>query len=84
MKFTIKEEGKNGSVEVTDTGLTRRAKKLIGRDDTMFINYDRINSVTHISKMIGADLIEVIVGGEVYLWKCAEAGKLARIINDSM
>ena len=84
MQFTIKENGKNGSIEVSETGLTRKDKKLIGRDNTTFINYSRINSVTHVSKMIGADNVEVVVGGDVYVWKCADASKLATLINDKL
>ena len=84
MKFTVKEDGKNGTIEAAANGLTRTTKKLVGRDNTTFINYSRIDHVTHISKMVGSDIAEVSVGGTVYAWKCANAAELVDLINGNM
>lgn len=84
MIFTIKEDGKNGTIEAADKGLTRSTKKLVGRDNITFINYSRIDHVTYISKMLGSDVAQVSMGGTVYSWKCTKAAALVDLINSNM
>lgn len=82
MKFKVKEDGKNGTVEVADQGVTYTDKKLIGRDNVTWYKYNRIEYVTLISRMIGSDIAEISVGGTVCQWKTSNAKKLVAMINE--
>ena len=81
MNFKIKNNGKNGSIDITPTGLTYTDKQWLGRPDTSFISFDRVNSVTHCSRFIRADAVRLDVGGAVFTWKCKQASKLTDMIN---
>ena len=81
---TIKEDGKNGTIEVTPKGLRRVIKKLVGKNDEQFFPWTAI-SHTHLNrKMVGANVLTVYVGPRTYEWKCSTAEALADAINQNI
>ena len=79
----IKEDGKNGTIEVTPKGLRRVIKKLIGKNE-QFFPWTAI-SHTHLTrKMVGANVLTVYVGPHTYEWKCSSAEALAEEINQNI
>ena len=80
--FTIKESGKNGTVEITAKGLVRTIKRTLGKDDTQFFPWSAI-SHTHLDrKRMGSDTLTVYVGTRTYEWKATQAADLAETVNE--
>lgn len=68
-EFMISEEGRNGSIVFTTTGLERMIKKSFGRNDREFIPYQSIGSVAHNRKSMGLDRVAVRLAGNEIEWK---------------
>lgn len=67
-KYTIKEDGDNGSVEVDRDEIVRTHKRRLGRDDEVKISMRTITSV-EVDRQIGGDVVTVKTPGAIYEWK---------------
>jgi len=70
-KYTVKEDGNNGSVEVKPDEIIRTYKKRFGRDDKLHIPMRSVASVHH-DRQIGGDVVTVKARGAVYTWKMSD------------
>ena len=70
-KFTVKEDGNNGSVEVNADEIVRTHKRRLGRDDKVRIPMRTVSSVDHDSQL-GGDVVTVKTPGAVYAWKLSD------------
>ena len=82
--FKIREEGKNGTVEVHADRLIRTRKKTIGKDDIQTIPLKSISGVHHDRKTLGTDLVKLDVGSVSYEWKVSNAERMVAAIHSRM
>jgi hypothetical protein len=61
-EYMVKEEGKNGKVEVFDDRIVRTRKKTLGKDDVQTIPIKAVTGVSHDRKTLGSDEVKLIVG----------------------
>ncbi|MDK1292933.1 MAG: hypothetical protein QGM46_11475, partial [Actinomycetota bacterium] len=83
-KFTIKESGRNGTVEVFDDRIERTIKNRIVKDDHQMIPLRNATSVHQDRRMLGADKVRVVVGIETYEWKVKNAEKFVKVMNEKL
>lgn len=83
-RYSIKEEGKNGTVEVFDDRIVRTRKRTIGKDDIQTFPIKAVTSVSHDRKMIGSDLVRITFGSVSYEWKVGNAEALVAEIHSKM
>ncbi len=67
-KYTIKEDGGNGSVEVDRDDIVRTHARRLGRDDEVKIPLRTVTSV-EIDRQAGGDVVTVRAAGATYEWK---------------
>lgn len=81
-KYTIREDGNNGSVEVERDDIVRTHKRRLGRDDKVKIPVRMISSVD-LDRQVGGDVVTVQTPGATYEWKLADddAAKLVAEIE---
>ena len=79
--FTIREDGKNGSVVITPDSLERTIKKRLGKDDRQVIPLKGITSVQQDRKRLKTDEVTVITSGAAYTWKVSKAEKFVDELN---
>ena len=82
--FQIKEEGKNGTLEVAQGRLIRTHKKTFGKDDVQTIPIKAITAVDHDRRGFGSDIVRVTVGAVSYEWKVANAERMVAEIHGQM
>ncbi|WP_395154369.1 hypothetical protein [Ilumatobacter sp.] len=70
-KFTVKEDGNNGSVEVKPDEIVRTHTRRLRRDDEVRIPMRTVSSVHH-DRQLGADVVTVKTSGAVYTWKLSD------------
>lgn len=80
-KYTIRESGANGSVEVKPDKIIRRFKKRLGRDHKVEIPMKDVSSV-HRDGRIGADAVEVKTRDAKYKWKIAGNGNAKKLADE--
>lgn len=51
--YMVREDGKNGTVEILDDRIIRTRKKRLGKDDTQTIPLKAISAVSHDRKTLG-------------------------------
>ena len=79
--YVIKEEGKNGSVELVDGKLVRTIKHRIGRDDLQSILIKSITDVAVNRRLMGSDIVTITLGNaKSYVWKTPHAEELAALV----
>ena len=79
--FTIREDGKNGSVVITPDSLERTIKKRLGKDDRQVIPLKGITSVQQDRKRLKTDEVTVITSGAACTWKVSKAEKFVDELN---
>jgi len=72
-EYVIREEGKNGVVEILDDRIVRTRKKKLGKDDVQTIPIKAVTGVKHDRKTLGTDQVELTVGSITYEWKVKDA-----------
>lgn len=82
--FQVREEGKNGRVEITADRLIRTRKKTVGKDDIQTIPLKAITSVSHDRKTLGTDIVHLTAGPISYEWKVANAEQMVAILHERM
>ena len=80
-KHTVKEAGKNGTVEVYADRIIRTMKRTFGKDDVQTIPIRAVTAVTLNRRTFGASEVTVTVGAMHYVWKSSTAEALANQIN---
>ena len=80
-KYTIRESGADGSVEVKPDKIIRRYKKRLGRDHKVEIPMRDVASV-HLDRRIGADAVEVKTRDAEYKWKIAGDGNAKKLADE--
>jgi len=73
VSFMIREDGKNGTVEIFEDRIIRTRKKMVGKDDVHTIPLKSISGVVHDRKTLGTDLVRLDIGNVSYEWKVAKA-----------
>lgn len=74
--YTVKEEGKNGKVEVLPDRIVRTVSKRIGRDDTQTIPLRAVTAIRHDRRTMGSDRVTLDAGTSSYEWKVARAEEM--------
>ena len=83
-KFQIRENGKNGSVEVLDDRIIRVRKKRVGKKDIQTIPVRAISGVHHDRKTLRTDEVRLDVGSISYNWKVANAEEMVAALHEVM
>ena len=81
--YTIREKGKNGTVEITSDFLIRTIKKRF-RGDRETIPIRAITSVRHDRKVMKTDDVQVVTSGQVWEWKVKDAEKFVAELNQAL
>ncbi len=84
MAYEIKEEGRNGSVEVDGTMIVRTFERTLGKDDVQRIPLSQVTGVEVDNKNMRSDLLTLRVGPDSYTWKMPEAEAFASEVLASM
>lgn len=80
--YTVKEQGKNGTVEIIGATIVRTIRKVIGKDDVTTIPLRMVASVHLNRRTMGADVVTVTTtGGQTFEWKTSGASDIANSIN---
>jgi len=81
--FSVREQGRNGTVTLTDRGIERVMKRRgFQKDDRQFFPYKSITLVHHDRTRMGSDKVTVHVGLKEYEWKVAtDAEGFVDILN---
>ena len=82
--YTIREKGKNGTLEITSDFLIRTIKKRLGKDDRETIPIRAITSVRHDRKVMKTDDVQVVTSGQVWEWKVKDAEKFVAELNQAL
>jgi hypothetical protein len=83
-EYMVKEEGKNGKVEVFDDRIVRTRKKTLGKDDVQTIPFKAVTGVSHDRKTLGSDGVKLIVGSVTYEWKVKNAEAMVAELHTKM
>lgn len=76
----IKEDGRNGTVEVQGDRIVRTIKKMVGRDDTQTIPVKSVHEVKVDRRLGRSDVVTLRTSVASYEWKTSEAEALAEEI----
>lgn len=79
--YKIREQGKNGRVEVHPDRLVRTIKHRITKDDVQMIPMRNITSVHHDRKTIKTDKVQLQAGVVSYEWKVSKADEFVDEVN---
>ena len=71
--YLIREDGKNGTVEVFDDRLVRTRKRVVGKDDIQTFPIKAITGISHDRKTLRTDEVKVTFGSVSYEWKVKDA-----------
>ena len=82
--YMIREEGKNGSVEVLDDRIIRTRKKRMGKDDVQTLPIKAVTGVSHDRKSLGTDEVKLTCGSVTYEWKVKEAEQMVAELHSKM
>jgi hypothetical protein len=75
-EYKVREEGKNGTVQVLPDRIVRTIKKHLGRDDTQTIPLKAVHEVK-IERRIGrGDTVKIATSAGSYEWKSGAAQAL--------
>jgi predicted nuclease with RNAse H fold len=83
-KYKIREDGKNGVIEIQPTVIVRTFKKRIARDDKELIPMKAVSSASHNRRRIGADIVTLYTSGRTFEWKIAGSGKAKTMVREIM
>jgi hypothetical protein len=82
--FKIREDGKNGTVEIQADRIIRTRKKTMGKDDIQTIPIKSISGIHHDRKSLGTDLVKLDVGSVSYEWKVSDAERMVAAVHSRM
>ncbi len=79
--YSVREDGKNGTVHIEGSALVRTISKRIGRDDVLTVPLRSVTGVFHDRKSLGTDVVRVVVGSTEYEWKVKDAAPFVAALN---
>lgn len=79
--FVVREDGKNGTIEIQQGAIVRTIKKRIGKDDVLTIPIRSVAAVHHDRKTLGTDIVTVNSAGQKYSWKVSNAQPFVDALN---
>jgi hypothetical protein len=82
--YIVKEDGKNGTIEVFDDRIERVLKKLIGKPDEETIPMRAITGVKLDKKLIGSPTVFVQTASHKYEWKIKNGEEFAKELNSKL
>lgn len=82
--YTIKEDGKNGTVTVYEDRIIRVIKKTMRKDDIQTIPIRSIDGVYHNRKTVKSDIVTLNVNARSFEWKTKAAEALVAEIHEAM
>lgn len=82
--YMIREDGKNGSVEILEDRIVRTRKKLVGKDDVQTFPIKAVTSVAHDRKTLGTDEVKIQFGSVAYEWKVKDAEAMVAELHNKM
>ena len=82
--YQVREDGKNGTVEVQDDRIIRTRMKLVGKDDVQTIPLKSVSGVHHDRKTLGTDQVRLDVGSISYEWKVSQAEAMVAELHQKM
>lgn len=77
MGYEIKEEGRNGSVEVDGNMIVRTFERTLGKDDIQRIPLAQVTGVEVDNQNLRSDLLTLRVGPDSYTWTMPDAEAFA-------
>lgn len=83
-EFTVREDGKNGTVRIEGTSIVRVISKRIGKDDVLTIPVRSVHGVFHDRKTLGTDVVRVQVGSVGHEWKVKDADGFVAALNGAV
>jgi hypothetical protein len=83
-EYMVREEGKNGKVEIFDDRIVRTRKKTMGKDDVQTIPIAAVTGVSHDRKTLGTDEVKLTVGSVSYEWKVKNAEAMVAELQSKM
>lgn len=83
-EYMIREDGKNGTVEILDDRIVRTRKKRMGKDDVQTIPIKAITAVAHDRKTLGTDEVKLTIGSVSYEWKVKDAERMVAELHAKM
>ena len=81
-KYMIREQGKNGSVEILEDRIIRERKKTLGKTDIQTIPLRSVTGVHHDRKTLGTDEVRLDVGTVSYEWKVKQAEQMVAELHE--
>jgi hypothetical protein len=82
--YMVREDGKNGTVEIFADRIVRTRKKLVGKDDVQTIPMRSITGVAHDRKTLGTDEVKLQIGSVAYEWKVKDAEAMVAELHRHM
>lgn len=82
--YAIREDGKNGTVEVLADRIIRTRKKHLGKDDIQTFPIRAITGVQHDRKTLRTDEVRITFGSVSYEWKVSEAERFVADLHSKM
>jgi len=82
--YMIREDGKNGSVEIFPDRIVRTKKKMVGKDDVQTFPIKAITGVSHDRKTLGTDQVLIQFGSVSYEWKVKDAEAMVSELHSIM
>ncbi len=82
--YAIREDGKNGTVEVLADRIIRTRKKHLGKDDIQTFPIRAITGVQHDRKTLRTDEVRITFGSVSYEWKVSDAERFVADIHSKM
>lgn len=80
-QYVIREEGKNGSVQILEDRIIRTQKKRLGKDDVQTIPIKAVTAVSYDRKTLGTNGVKLTVGSVNYEWKVKNAEEMVDELN---
>ncbi len=84
MAYEIKEEGRNGSVEVDGNMIVRTFERTLGKDDVQQIPLSGVTGVEVDNRPMRSDMLTLHVNQQSYTWKMPEAQAFADEVMASL
>jgi hypothetical protein len=82
--YIIREDGKNGSVEIYPDRIIRIRRKTIGKDDVQAFPLKAVTAVSHDRKTLGTDEVKISFGSIGYEWKVKNAEQMVAELHSHM
>lgn len=79
--FKIREDERNGTVEIQADRIIRIRKKTVGKDDIQTIPIESISGIHSDRKTLGMDLVKLDIGAVSYEWKVSNAERMVALVH---